>query len=294
MMIHRQVAKYVEILRALILTTPVTRLIERILSGKFVNDRSMGKFIFPKKDKVMLPIIVQNEVWEENEVQWLSQNVKSGDLCLNIGANVGYFTSLMSILSGERGRVIAVEPNKSLQKFFRINLFMHRLGPVEYISAAVGERNGSCYFYRNTRNYGDSRTFDPQILNDNSNENLGFDDIDNPNLVKMITIDSINTKGKRLDVILIDAQGLDIDILFGGEKRIKRDRPHILFEFTPQWLVARGINPIEALIVLKNWGYSLHSPELCQKEYEPGEIIDEIQGRNLLFINIELRPLLLR
>jgi FkbM family methyltransferase len=273
---------------------PFFYVVEKMFKGKFVRDKLMGRFLFPENDKVMLPILAQTAIWEESEVRWLSLNVKPGDICLNIGANVGYFSSLMSILTGELGKVIAVEPNKSLRDFFRINLFLHKIGPVEYISAAAGDRNGSTYFYSNTQNYGDGRTFNPQILNEDSNENLGFEEIDNPNLVKMITIDSINTKGKRLDVILIDAQGLDIDILFGGETRIKRDRPRILFEFTPKWLVARGINPIEALTVLKNWGYSLHSPELHQKEYEPEEIVDEIQVRNLLFINIELRPLLQR
>ena len=51
------------------------------------------------------------KVYEEAVRQVLRDRLGPGDVCLDVGANVGVMTFLASTLVGPSGRVIAVEPN---------------------------------------------------------------------------------------------------------------------------------------------------------------------------------------
>jgi len=82
-----------------------------------VIDNQLGEIIFPAGDNVMAPTIHRDGAWEENEINWLKENVSPGDHCLNIGANVGYFSIWLGKLVSESGRVTAFEPNPNLIPF---------------------------------------------------------------------------------------------------------------------------------------------------------------------------------
>ena len=49
-------------------------------------------------------------IWEELTTALLIETIKEGDIVVDIGANIGYFTLLAARLVGENGRVYAFEP----------------------------------------------------------------------------------------------------------------------------------------------------------------------------------------
>lgn len=49
-------------------------------------------------------------IHEQHITQFLGQILRAGDTCVDVGANIGYFTNQMAALVGTRGRVIALEP----------------------------------------------------------------------------------------------------------------------------------------------------------------------------------------
>ena len=106
-----------------------------------VYDDELGAIHFPKNDSVMVPFIQKMGTWDPNEFQWLQRSVKPGDSCLNIGANVGYFTILMSMLAGETGSVNAFEPNQDLIKLMKKNLSDRNIDNVKLHEIAVGDKN---------------------------------------------------------------------------------------------------------------------------------------------------------
>jgi FkbM family methyltransferase len=265
-------------------------LICKCVQGKIAMDSEMGPIIFPQNDNVMLPILAQNGIWEPNEFKWLKENVNPGDFCLNVGANVGYFSLLMSSLVGKSGGVIAIEPNKKLRTFFVINQFIHKKTNIRFISAAAGQSLGKIHFYSNTLNFGDSRVYDPRIVSSRSSEILGFNFDKSPGIVKLVTINSIKPQARKIDVILIDAQGFDIEVLLGGKERIIRDRPKVLFEFLPAWLESRNLKAVDCLRMFEEWGFRLSSPDLGPDEYSAEDIVRKMLTEDLYFINVELIP----
>jgi len=76
-------------------------------------------------------------------VRNLHNLVKAGDTCIDIGANLGYFSVPLSRLVGPRGRVLAVEPVAVFRSVLHHNLGQFSLQNVEVFPFALGEEDGA-------------------------------------------------------------------------------------------------------------------------------------------------------
>jgi FkbM family methyltransferase len=52
--------------------------------------------------------------WESWITVWILENIREGDVCLDVGANYGYFARIMQFMAKENGKVYAVEANPTL------------------------------------------------------------------------------------------------------------------------------------------------------------------------------------
>jgi FkbM family methyltransferase len=72
--------------------------------------------------------------------------VTPGGVVYDLGANVGYYTLLCSMLAGPRGRVVAFEPLPRNLDFLKRHLALNRVENAVVIEAAVAERGGTVRF----------------------------------------------------------------------------------------------------------------------------------------------------
>lgn|SRR3990167_4303486 len=73
------------------------------------------KLLMDKKDFRMREILKDYtylDIWEPETTKLIKKYVKSGDICLDVGASIGYFTLLFARQVGNRGKVIAFEPTE--------------------------------------------------------------------------------------------------------------------------------------------------------------------------------------
>ena len=90
-------------------------------------------------DTVVCRMIAAYGNWEPSETAWFLRTVKPGDIIVDAGANVGYYTVIGSRLVGDRGKVYAFEPDPSNFELLRKNVELNGLknvvldaqGPVE-------------------------------------------------------------------------------------------------------------------------------------------------------------------
>ena len=61
-------------------------------------------------------------VWEPNLTAWLSRYLRRGDVFIDVGANIGYFSLLASKLVGPGGGVVAIEPLSAVHDVLRANI----------------------------------------------------------------------------------------------------------------------------------------------------------------------------
>lgn len=264
------------------------------MDSVIVQDKDLGPIEFPKSDSVMAPFIDQHGSWEPEEIVWLQKVVSAGSICLNVGANVGYFSKWMSRLCGNSGQVIAVEPNPNLLPFLKKNLQIEPNQNYLVIDMAAGGpgSSGDVDLFINEKNNGDNRLFDPsKILDVHDHTWYGFDAAPKTLSVRINSLDNELGEG-RLDVVLIDTQGWDFEVVEGLKETLKKWRPHLLLEFTPSWLEARGFSPLKALESSLELGYTLTCPDLnVHISIEPQKLISLLAARpDLDHVNVALIP----
>jgi FkbM family methyltransferase len=78
-------------------------------------------------------------VWEPVITAWFKTVLKPGDVVIDVGANIGYYTTLAAKAVGPSGRVIAIEPFPETFAALRDNVRRNGLTNVELVNAAVGD-----------------------------------------------------------------------------------------------------------------------------------------------------------
>ena len=80
--------------------------------------------------------------WEMWITQAVARHVKPGMRCIDVGANVGYYTLLLADLVGEQGRVQAWEPQEAVADLIPSSLELNGLR-ADLIPAAAGRAAGT-------------------------------------------------------------------------------------------------------------------------------------------------------
>ena len=60
--------------------------------------------------------------YEGNETELVKREIKEGDLVIDVGANIGYYTLIFAKLVGEKGKVYAFEPEPRSFKLLKKNV----------------------------------------------------------------------------------------------------------------------------------------------------------------------------
>ena len=165
---------------------------------------------------------------EPTTVTAIKSLVKKGNKVLELGSCYGYFTSIMSLCTENKGKVVAIEglPNnyKILKKNIQLNKFKNVFAYNYFLSN--NPKSEFIYFDKLTDNpYGG-------IKNYLSNKKNSFD-IKKNNCVKVIRLSNFLNKIKfHPDNIFMDIEGFEIDVLEDLCKNYLRKKrcPTIVFE----------------------------------------------------------------
>jgi len=68
--------------------------------------------------------------------------LRSGDVYVDVGSNVGYYAVLASAIVGATGRVIAIEPSPETAKVLEQNIQLNGAGNVTVVNAAAWKESG--------------------------------------------------------------------------------------------------------------------------------------------------------
>ena len=147
---------------------------------------------------------------------------------LDIGAHVGYFSALVSVLLNEKGQVIAVEAARGTAELLEKNL--KNLTNVTTIHAAATERDGeNLVFYEFPVLYSEYNSSHIQQF-----ENEAWFSKFKPQkvVVKGITVDSLVEKfDLKNPVIKIDAEGAEAQVVAGIRQTLLEQSPIVIMEY---------------------------------------------------------------
>ncbi|MFQ5940516.1 MAG: FkbM family methyltransferase, partial [Nitrososphaerales archaeon] len=175
----------------------------------------------------------------------LTKQLKKDMVCIDIGANIGYYALLESKITK---RVIALEPSPLNYKILLDNIRLNNIQNIQPYNIAVGDRNGDTEFLISDRSNW-SRI--PQKIY--TVEAYGQESVSSIK-VPIVTLDSFIDKQKidQVNFVRMDIEGYEYHALKGMHKTLEF-RPLLQIEIHFQLL---GINKTEAILKkLQDHGY---------------------------------------
>lgn len=86
--------------------------------------------------------------WEPSLTAYVRSRLRPGDVFVDIGANVGYFTLLAARLVGPDGHVVAIEPLPRTVERLRSNVAANQLANVSVVPLVASDRDGDVEIYQ--------------------------------------------------------------------------------------------------------------------------------------------------
>jgi FkbM family methyltransferase len=134
--------------------------------------------------------------------------IRPGSVIFDIGAHLGYYSLLASMLAGPRGRVLAFEPNPNNLRYLRKHVAMNRMWTVDVLPVAVSDREGEAAFEFGTGS-GTGRLVPKGSLR-----------------VTTTTVDAVAAERRVAPGFLkIDVEGAEVKLLEGATETLRSARP---------------------------------------------------------------------
>jgi FkbM family methyltransferase len=205
----------------------------------------IGHFLFRHMFPVynmVYPILKRRQ--DKREIAVISQYVKPGFVVLDIGANIGFYTRILSELAGNEGKIYSFEPDGI--NFSRLRANCSALSNVHLVNSAVSDSDGVLKIYKSPMLNVDHRTYP-------------VDDFESVEEIPCMALDSFFPAKQRVDFIKIDIQGFEVSA-FEGMKRVLDENPQvvILSEFWPYGLKKAGRTTKEFLDYFFDRNLSVH------------------------------------
>ncbi len=143
-------------------------------------------------------------VWEPDLSHWVSRLLSPGDVFVDVGANIGYYSVLAARLVGETGSVVAIEASPTNFARLQQNLRANRIRNVRAVNLAVAAEAGTVTVYSGPpQNSGAASTL-PEWRNGRPEAT-----------VSALPLDAILTDNERsrTALIKIDVEGAEMPIL---------------------------------------------------------------------------------
>jgi FkbM family methyltransferase len=178
----------------------------------------------------------------------LGRLVRPGMTAVDVGANLGLYSMLLSRLVGPSGRVISFEPDPDLFALLRENCAANAASNVEARGLALGGAAGRLSLNRLTFNSGDNH------LGAASGETFR-----RPVEVEVAALDRL-MPGLEADFIKIDVQGWELNVLRGMEELLRRrEKVGLFLEVCPKWLRRAGDSAEELYAFTRALGLRVYS-----------------------------------
>lgn len=224
-------------------------------------ETAVGPILLPRDDGVMRPWIEAHGNWEPGESAALAALVAPGDSVVEIGAHVGYLTLLLARAAGPDGSVLAIEAHPENHALLQENVRTAGLANVRAVHAAAWRSPGEIEVTISPDNTGDHRVY----AHDGVAERVS---------VPAVLVDDL-LAGAGVDVVKVDAQGVDHVALEGMQRTIARSKPTILLEFWPHGIEQFGDRPLDVATSYLDMGYDaciLEAPILGGRA-QPDDIV---------------------
>lgn len=200
----------------------------RLVSKVYINyiDNGFGKDKYP-------------------EIHYLKSIIKPGFTCIDIGANLGYYSYFLVKLAGETGKVYAVEPIPLFADVWKKNMQNHKSANLTLFQCALGDSEKVVEMgmpsVDGVVHHGMTRV----ITDDETQFEKKFS-------VEMKNPDQIFSGIDKLDFVKVDVEGYESEVFKNMKDTLSKHKPLIQSELSGKE------NRELCVFTLKSLGYCAH------------------------------------
>ena len=219
--------------------------------------------------------------WEPDVTRIIQHLAKPGQIWIDAGANIGFFTILLSSIVGPAGRILAFEPNPVVADYISDSLRLNDTTNTTLVRAAVAEESGRDVILHvpanNCETAGGSgrASLVPQ------------GDITDTREVKVKTIaldQYIRDENIKVDFMKIDIEGYEYSALEGMKQTLMVNPPLVIIA-EANHLIDCMMPPREFISYVSTYGYvPFRIREKGLFSYQDGDDLDPIKDNNIAFI----------
>ena len=219
----------------------------------------MGHKMYLAQNSYVSKRLVRYGIHEENETNLVKSKIKEGEIVVDIGANIGYYSLIFAKLVGKSGKVFAFEPEPKNFHLLQKNLKTNSYENVTIEKKGISDKNGKSKFYISERNVGAHSIFP------HTKYHKSFID------VEIVTLDDYFHKKEidKISFVKIDVEGGEVAILRGMSCILANENLKILIEYSPEIYRRFGEKPEDLFKILNENDFQINSIQSGDNLIEP-------------------------
>lgn len=228
-----------------------------INSIEFFNNHSIyklsdgRKYIYDPSELVSrLYSIPFTGTFESKETNYIKSIIEPGWTCIDVGACFGWYSVLLSRLTGVNGLVYSFEPIKNNYKYLIGNIEANSLTNVHAFNFALGEKDDSVNLYLPKKGVSGALKAHQDIKNC---------EVLNVQIRSFDNLLNADIKGvNAIDFIKVDIEGAELLFLKGAFKAIKKYKPILMLEVQINSTKLYKYSPSDLYNLLSEIGYEVY------------------------------------
>jgi FkbM family methyltransferase len=194
---------------------------------------------------------VDQHIWasgnyEDSTALTIETLLNRGDVCIDLGAHIGFFTLLMAQCVGSEGAVWAFEPSPQVRTRLLRNLALNRVNNVTVREEAVAEVEGKRIFCRGPDDHSSLGSLRSLKLSKGSFE------------VRTCRLSSCLPGSLWPRLIKMDIEGAEYLALQGMSELLRDQHPDIILEISNHFLTEMGSSSVEIYSFMRQFGYHMY------------------------------------
>jgi FkbM family methyltransferase len=203
-----------------------------------------------------LPDLIQTYIWvfgewEPDLTRFIAGRLVEGDVFVDVGANVGYYSILAAKCVGMNGKVVAVEASPTVADDLRRHVLANQATDhIRIENKAASATPGTVTMYAGpAHNVGMTTTVESHGLHAESQ-------VEALPLASMLTADEV----AAIRLIKVDVEGGEPDVVAGMASLIASlpADTEIVIELSPKWWRDQSLRPIDVLRPFTDAGFNIY------------------------------------
>jgi len=220
-------------------------------------------------------------IWEPNLTRYVLDQLREGDVFIDVGANIGYFSILAGKAVGNSGSVVAIEALPQTFDRLRLNLELNETRNCRSIGVAAWNTPGEIsLFAKAGRPDGTSTAIRAWAERWGNQQEFR---VPSAPLASLLTADEIS----RARIIKIDVEGAEWRVLESMCGMMPQCRPdlEVIVELTKDGLEAEDKTCDDVVALFRRWEFR---PYIIENDYRPRAYIHQRRSRPKLVEHIEM------